>query len=95
MTLKTRRWWRTAFLTDVSYSGVVQGYFKSNELSDELRTKFEQYQKLTRKKNVTDEELAEIARLEMYLDEMPDYLMPEVSTEYKRLKLEFENRKDI
>ena len=82
-------------LSDVSYSGVVQGYFKSNELSDELRTKFEQYQKLTQKKNVTDEELAEIARLEMYLDEMPDYLMPEVSTEYKRLKLEFENRKDI
>lgn len=82
-------------LSDVSYSGVVQGYFESNELSDELRTKFEQYQKLTQKQNVTDEELAEIARLEMYLDEMPDYLMPEVSTEYKRLKLEFENRKDI
>ena len=46
-------------LSDVSYSGVVQGYFKSNELSDELRTKFEQYQKLTRKKNVTDLYLAE------------------------------------
>lgn len=82
-------------LTDVSYSGVVEGYFNSSELSLELEEKFRQYQKLVQKQNLTDAELAQIAELELYLDEMPDYLMPGIATEYKKMKLEFHNRKDI
>lgn len=31
----------------------------------------------------------------MYLDEIPDYLGIGISTEYKRLKLEFMEREDI
>lgn len=44
---------------------------------------------------LSDDEFSEIAELELYLDEIPDYLAIDITTEYKRLKLEFINREDI
>ena len=44
---------------------------------------------------LTDEDFAEIKRLALYLEEIPDYLALDVTTEYRRLKLEFEHREDI
>lgn len=82
-------------LSDVSYSGVVDGYFKVDQLSDELRKKFYRYKELTKKSNLSDEDFVEIAELEKYLDEIPDYLALEITTEYSELKLDFHNRKDI
>ena len=43
---------------------------------------------------MTYDDLVEIAKLETYLDEIPDFLAWDVSTEYRRMKLEFENRED-
>lgn len=82
-------------LSDVPYSGVVEGYFNSSELSDSLSKKFERYRTLIKKSELTDDDFEEIAALEMYLDEIPDYLAMEFTTEYHRLKLEFEAREDI
>lgn len=65
---------------------------KSDRLSDELRNKFERYKNLVEKKHLSDAEYAEIVELEAALDEIPDYLALEFTTEYQRLKLEFENR---
>lgn len=74
------------------YEGIVEGYFNADRLSDELRQKFERYQELVSKHELTDEEYAEIDSLEYYLDEIPDYLASELASEYSRLKLEFSNR---
>lgn len=82
-------------LSDLSYSGVVQGYFRTNELSQELEEKFKKYKELVGKENPSDDDLAEIARLDSYLDEIPDYLLPGLSAEYKKLKLEFNKRTDL
>ncbi len=82
-------------LSDLSYSGVVEGYFRTDELSEKLENKYNRFKELVKKKTLTDSELAEIASLELYLDEIPDYLMLNITTEYKKLKQEFENRKDI
>ena len=60
-----------------------------------MQDKYEQYKVLVAKKTISDDELAEIQRLELYLDEIPDYLGLNIATEYKRLKLEFEAREDI
>ena len=81
-------------LTEVPYEGIVEGYFQADSMSDELKGKFERYKELTQKPDLTDEELVEIAKLETYLDEIPDFLAWDVSTEYRRMKLEFENRED-
>lgn len=82
-------------LTDVPYSGIVEGYFHANEMSNELKEKYEQYKSLVMQKELSDEDYEKVAELELYLDEIPDYLALNIATEYKRLKLEFNNREDI
>ena len=82
-------------LTDVPYEGIVEGYFQVDTLSDILKEKFEEYKALTQKTILTDEDFEEIARLEMFLDEIPDYLALNITTEYQRLKAELAEREDI
>mgnify|MGYP002512516148 FL=1 len=82
-------------LDNVPYDGIVEGYFGADKLSDALKQKFERYKTLVKKKCQSDEELNEIAELELYLDDIPDYLALGISTEYQELKLEFMNREDI
>ncbi len=59
------------------------------------RKKFKRYYELIKKEALSDDEINEIAELEMYLDEIPDYLAFGIATEYQKLKLEFLNREDI
>lgn len=82
-------------LDNVPYDGIVEGYFRADKLSGILKEKFAKYRYLASKKKLSDDELNEIAQLELYLDEIPDYLAIGIATEYKRIKLEFINREDI
>lgn len=75
-------------LTNYSYEGVVEGYFKVDELSDDLKQKFERYKALAQQSEHSDDELDELMDLELFLDNIPDYLMPNVAAEYQKLKLE-------
>ena len=70
----------------------MEGYFKADKLSEELREKYERYKALVSKDELSDKEYEEIDKLEYYLDEIPDYLAKELTAEYSRLKLEFSNR---
>ena len=81
-------------LTDVTYEGVVEGYFRADSLSAILRQKFDRYKELVQKSSLTDEDYDEIMSLDQYLDEIPDYLAIGISEEYKRLKLEFQRREE-
>ena len=76
-------------LTDISYEGIVEGYFGADTLSDKLRKKYERFKELVKKENLNDDDLREISNLELYLDEIPDYLALNITTEYQRLKSEF------
>ena len=82
-------------MNNLPYEGIVEGYFRADRMSDTLKTKFEQYKKLVQKKELSDDEISEIAKLELYLDEIPDYLAIGITTEYQRLKLDYMNREDI
>ena len=82
-------------LTDVPYDGIVEGYFHADKLSALLRGKYERFKELVAKKDVTDEDMREISQLEVFLDEIPDYLALDIATEYKRMKSEFEAREDL
>ena len=82
-------------LANIPYSGIVEGYFKSSELSYSLKEKYERYKILTQKHDLLDDDFEEIAQLEMYLNEIPDYLALGITTEYQRIKMEFENREDL
>ena len=74
-------------MADIPYSGIVEGYFKSDELSNELRDKFEEYKELAGKSELSDDDYERITELEMYLDEIQDYLALKISTEYQKLKI--------
>lgn len=82
-------------LTDIPYDGIIEGYFRADKLSAKLREKYERFKELVAKKDVTDEDMREISQLEIFLDEIPDYLAWGIATEYKRLKSEFEAREDL
>ena len=82
-------------LQDIPYDGIIKGYFGASVLSEELKEKFERYKSLVKQATISDDDLAEISRLELYLDEIPDYLALELTTEYQRLKVEFEGREDL
>ena len=41
---------------------------------------------------MSEGELLEAGELEIYLDEIPDYLAPGIATEYQRMKLELRNK---
>lgn len=82
-------------LGNIPYDGIVDGYFGVDKLSDSLKEKFKRYKYLIKKKELSDNEVGEIAELEFYLDDIPDYLAINIATEYQKLKLEFINREDI
>ncbi|MDO5422127.1 MAG: AAA family ATPase [Eubacteriales bacterium] len=82
-------------LSNVPYDGIVEGYFQADKMSASLREKFERYKFLVNKKELTDEDFEEIARLEMFLEEIPDYLALDITTEYQKLRLAFEAREDL
>ena len=79
-------------LTNLPYEGIVEGYFGADLLSQELRAKFDEYRELAVKPQLTPVEYARIGELEMYLDEVPDYLALNLSSEYRQLKLGLEER---
>lgn len=81
-------------LSDVPYSGIVEGYFNANELSDELQKKFNTYKTLVKKPALNADDYEQIADLEMYLDEIPDYLALNLTTEYQELKAELRAKED-
>ncbi len=82
-------------LSNIPYNGIVEGYFKSDVMSNVLKEKYERYKEIVGKQSVTDDDFEELAELELFLDEIPDYLALGITTEYQRLKMEFENREDI
>ena len=82
-------------LNDIPYEGIIESYFNVNLLSKDLEEKFNRYKELVKKEQLEDEDFSEIARLQMFLEEIPDYLALDITTEYQALKLEFERRTDL
>lgn len=79
-------------LSNYPYDGIVEGYFQADILSDSLREKLKRYAALVKKPNLSDEDYAEIMELEQDLDEIPDFLSPEIASRYNQLKLELSNK---
>ena len=82
-------------LANVPYAGIVEGYFNADVMSNDLKKKYDRYKELVTKEHLTDADFEEVAELELFLNEIPDYLALGITTEYQRVKMEFENRKDI
>jgi len=82
-------------LANLPYEGIVEGYFKADSLSRELREKFEEYKLLVKKEKLDGIDFEKINKLELYLDEILDYLALDLNAVYKKLKNELRDRDDI
>ena len=78
-------------MKNLSYEGIVKGYFGVDTYSEELRNAFEEYKSLVTAADLTDVQRARLAVLRDYLDEVPDYLAREIAYEYSLLKLEYDD----
>lgn len=56
-------------------------YFEVDEKSAELNKCLEEYKSYVDKQELSDEDFSRIAVLEKYLDEIPDFLEPELQLE--------------
>lgn len=74
-------------LAHYSYEGIVEGYFDADLHSEDLRQKLIQYKELVHSENI-EANLAEIAKLERYLDQVPTYLSVDFGVAYRELKRE-------
>lgn len=79
-------------LSNLTYSGIVEGYFESSDLTETLEKKYRRFQELSRKEVFDDDDYEELSSLEIYLDNVPDYLALSVMADYKREKVELEKR---
>ena len=79
-------------LTEIPYEGIVEGYFGADRMSEELREKYESYRLIAEKDQLAQNDYEKVAELELYLDDIPDYLSPDYASEYRRLKLELRNK---
>ena len=77
-------------MENLSYEGIVEGFFEVDRFSQKLRKYFQEYKQLVTSENLSDLDYARIAELEDYLDEVPDYLALDFAHEYSRLKAEFD-----
>lgn len=79
-------------MQNLPYDGIVEGYFGAPLLAEELKEKFERYKVLAKTEPLSEKDYRELAELELYLDEIPDYLALNLTTEYRKLRLEMESR---
>ena len=75
-------------LSSVPYSGIVEGYFRVDEISDKLEKDLKDYRALAEKETWTGADYVEAERLETVLESVPDFLAAGWKAEYRRLKLE-------
>ena len=81
-------------LSNLPYSGIVEGYFGVSELSEKLKAKFERYKELAKKSSFSDDDYEELGTLESYLDEIPDFLALEIMADYRHIRAEIEAREE-
>jgi predicted ATPase len=79
-------------LSNLPYEGVVEGYFRADTLSNNLKQKFERYKELVTNAEPTDDVINEVSVLDTYLEEIPDYLAMDIMPEYRKLRLAWEEK---
>lgn len=81
-------------LANLPYSGIVEGYFGADEISAQLKAKFERYKVLAQKEDLTDDDYVELGDLETTLDSIPDFLATGIMANYRQIKLELWAREE-
>ncbi len=74
-------------LSAYSYEGIVEGYFKADMYSDEVKEKLKRYEELVMKAAKNEDENDEMIGLRFYLKEVPEGLAKEMVAKFREIEL--------
>jgi hypothetical protein len=79
-------------LSNLTYSGIVEGYFGSSELSNNLECMYQNFLELSRKESLSQTDYEKLGELITYLDAVPSFLTLRIAVDYKAKKMELLQR---
>ena len=74
-------------LSGYSVEGVIEGYFNADKYSEEVKDKLREYETLSQKIVLTMDEKVRLNRLEIYFEELPKFLAPELQLKFNEIQL--------
>ena len=74
-------------LSGYSVEGVIEGYFNADKYSEEVKSKLREYEMLSEKDDLTMDEKVRMNRLEIYFEELPKFLAPELQLKFNEIQL--------
>lgn len=80
-------------LSAYSCEGIVESYFDNDGYSREIKDKIETYERLTKKKKLSEEEEEQMIELRTYLKEIPGSLSPGLKAKFQQIELERKSAK--
>jgi len=73
--------------TGYSYDTLIESYFGSDKYSHDVTEKVEEFEVLSSKSNLSDEEKSKLFRLESYFERVPKEFAPELDVKLQQIKL--------
>jgi len=70
-----------------SYEGLVEGFFDTDQYSDEIKSKLKEYEYLSEKKKHTEKEELYLSKLERYFEGVPAHIAEDVLIQYNSVRL--------
>jgi predicted ATP-binding protein involved in virulence len=81
-------------LSGYSYDALIESYFDSDKYSEEIKQKINQYEQLSAKKQLNEEEKDQLRFLRNYFAHAPKYLSKEVAVKLQEIVLNNLNKKN-
>lgn len=74
-------------LSGYSIDGLVESYFNLDKYSEELKAKVDEYERLLKLREKTEEDLSKIDKLKYYFENLPKFSSPELALKINVLEL--------
>lgn len=74
-------------LSAYSYDALVESYFDSDKYSQELKEKIQEYEKLSKKESLSQDEQEDLKTLSNFFDDVPKFLADELAVKVNEIKL--------
>ena len=78
---------RVEDLSGYSVEGIIEGYFDNEKYSESIKKKINEYEELMEKDILNDSQKDRLYFLDQYLEELPDFMSPELQVKIQQIKL--------
>ena len=78
---------RVEDLSGYSVEGIIEGYFDNEKYSESIKKKINEYEELMERDTLNDSQKDRLYFLDQYLEELPDFMSPELQVKIQQIKL--------